>query len=165
MTALGGPGNLTSVDACAMRLRLVVASQDAVDPSALKRLGARATVKVSSSALQVVLGPIADQIAGEMRALLRAPAAATATTAPQITPEVLSRLLFALGGRENIREIEAVASTRLWVRVANGMAVDPGAIRSLGLRGVAQPAPDCVHVVVGAGVEEALARLRALVGA
>ena len=58
--ALGGAGNLTSVDACATRLRLIVARQDVIDEPALKRLGAHATVKVSSNALQVVLGPTAD---------------------------------------------------------------------------------------------------------
>ncbi|HEX9160623.1 MAG TPA: N-acetylglucosamine-specific PTS transporter subunit IIBC, partial [Thermoanaerobaculia bacterium] len=42
--ALGGARNLTSVDACATRLRLIVESQDVVDEPALKRLGARATV-------------------------------------------------------------------------------------------------------------------------
>jgi PTS system N-acetylglucosamine-specific IIC component len=157
--ALGGPGNLTAVDACATRLRLTVASQDAIDEPALKRLGARATVKVSSNALQVVLGPIADQIAGDIRAQLRVPAAGTAN----LTPEVISGLLSALGGRENVREIEAVASSRLRVRVADPAAVDETAIRSLGLRGIARPAADLVHVLVGPSAEEALTLLRALV--
>src|SRR5205814_1350420 len=48
--ALGGAGNLTSVDACATRLRLLVVRQDAIDEPALKRLGAHATVRVSSDA-------------------------------------------------------------------------------------------------------------------
>jgi len=116
-------------------------------------------VKVSSEALQVVLGPIADQVAGEIRAQLRAP------TAPPnaITPEVMAALLAALGGRENVREIEAVASSRLRVRVADAKAVDERALRSLGLRGVARPAADRVHVLVGPAAEEALALLRGLV--
>ena len=172
--ALGGAGNLTSVDACATRLRLIVARQDAIDEPALKRLGAHATVKVSSNALQVVLGPIADQVAGEIRTQLRAQAdagaapqsraisAATTGTA-EITPEVISGLLSALGGRDNVREIEAVASSRLRVRVANARAVDEGAIRSLGLRGIARPAADRVHVLVGPSANEALTLLRALI--
>jgi PTS system N-acetylglucosamine-specific IIC component len=157
--ALGGADNLTSVDACATRLRLLVVDQNAIDEAALKRLGARATVKVSSDALQVVLGPIADQVAGEIRAQLRiAPAAPGA-----ITPEVMAALLAALGGRENVREIEAVASSRLRVRVADAKAVDEHALRSLGLRGIARPAADRVHVLVGPAVEEALTLLRGLV--
>jgi len=172
--ALGGAGNLTSVDACATRLRLIVARQDAIDEPALKRLGAHATVKVSSNALQVVLGPIADQVAGEIRTQLRTQAdagaapqsraisAATTGTA-EITPEVISGLLSALGGRDNVREVEAVASSRLRVRVANARAVDEGAIRSLGLRGIARPAADRVHVLVGPSANEALTLLRALI--
>jgi PTS system N-acetylglucosamine-specific IIC component len=150
--ALGGAKNLQSVDACATRLRLIVASQDVVDEPALKRLGARATVKVSSNALQVVLGPIADQVADEIRTRLR--------FSGGITPAVISALLAALGGRENVRELESVASSRLRVRVANANAVDERAIRSLGLRGFARPAADRVHVLVGPSAEQALALLR-----
>lgn len=162
--ALGGAGNLTTVDACATRLRLVVASQDAIDEPALKRLGARATVKVSSNALQVVLGPIADQVADEIRTQLRATRSPPAAPPSGITLETISALLAALGGRENVREIEAVASSRLRVRVANAAAVDANAIASLGLRGIAQPAADRVHVLVGPGVGEVVTSLRALVG-
>jgi PTS system N-acetylglucosamine-specific IIC component len=156
--ALGGAGNLASVDACATRLRLVVRSQGSVDEQALKRLGAHATVKVSADALQVVLGPIADQVAGEIRAQLRTPS--TSTT--KVTPALIAALLSALGGRENVREIEAVASSRLRVRVANATAVDENAISALGLRGIARPSADRVHIVVGPSAPEALTLLRAL---
>ena len=67
------------------------------------------------------------------------------------------------GGRENVREIEAVASSRLRVRLANGAAVDEGAIRSLGLRGIARPAADRVHVLVGPSANEAVTLVRALI--
>jgi len=160
VAALGGAENLTSVDACATRLRLMVVNQNAIDEAALKRLGAHATVKVSSNALQVVLGPIADQVASEIRAQLHAPAPA----ADAITPDVLSALLSALGGRTNVREIDLVASSRLRVTVANATAVDENAIRSLGLRGIARPAANRVHVLIGPSAEQALRSLRALVG-
>ena len=160
--ALGGAANLTSVDACATRLRLVVGDQNAVDDAALKRLGSRATVKVSSSALQVVLGPIADQVADEIRGYLHA--APAARPAPQIDARVMAALLAALGGRKNVRDIEAVASSRLRVTVADANAVDAAAIGSLGFRGVARPSPNRVHVVVGPAAQAALTTLRELVG-
>jgi PTS system N-acetylglucosamine-specific IIC component len=160
--ALGGAKNLISVDACTTRLRLTVASQDAVNEPALKRLGARATVKVSSNALQVVLGPIADQVAGEIRTQLRVPPPKPANTS--IPPEVLSALLTALGGRENVRELDVVASSRLRVRVANANAVDETAIHALGLRGLARPTPHHLHVLVGPSVGETLTEFRALIG-
>ncbi len=67
IAALGGVGNLESVTACTTRLRLIVRTQETVDLPALKRLGARGVVQPSATALQVVVGPIADQIAGEIR--------------------------------------------------------------------------------------------------
>ena len=154
VTALGGPENLTSVDACATRLRLVVANQATVDEPALKRLGAHATVKVSSNALQVVLGPIADQVAGEIRTHLHS----------QTNSTMAPALLSALGGRANVRDIEVVASSRLRVRVANATAVDEAAIRALGLRGIARPSANFVHVLVGPSAEETFTSLRALMG-
>ncbi len=158
--ALGGAGNLTSVDACATRLRLIVASQNAVDEKALQRLGAAATVKVSDHALQVVLGPIADQIADEIRTQLRTRPTTAAMHA--ITPALIAALLTALGGRENVREVEAVASSRLRVRVANITAIDERALDALGLRGLARPTPDRIHIVVGPDAPEALRLLRGM---
>jgi PTS system N-acetylglucosamine-specific IIC component len=159
--ALGGAENLVSVDACATRLRLIVANQNAVDERMLKRLGAHATVRVSADALQVVLGPIADQIAAEIRTHLHTQPHTQSTT--KVTAAVLSALLTALGGRENIREIEAIASSRLRVRVANATAIDETAIRALGLRGIARPTADRVHILIGPSAQEALATLRGLV--
>ena len=48
-----------------------------MDPGALTRLGARGLVRPSDNALQVVIGPMADQLAGELRGAL----SATLTTA------------------------------------------------------------------------------------
>lgn len=76
IAALGGAGNIVSVDACTTRLRLVVASQDVVDAEALKSLGARGVVRPSATSLQVVIGANADQVAGDIRGALRARAGA-----------------------------------------------------------------------------------------
>src|SRR6202790_4569395 len=71
VAALGGAQNLTEVDACTTRLRLVLVDNTAIDEVALKRLGARGILRSSEHGLQVVLGPIADQVAGEMRTAAR----------------------------------------------------------------------------------------------
>jgi len=168
ITALGGAANLRTVDACTTRLRLGVNDQSKVDVEALKRLGAQGIVRPSASALQVILGPIADQIAGEIRgglqsAAIQAPARETAVeVAPGAidvpTPVIGDRLLHALGGRSNVRAVE-LASSRLRVQVTRGSSIDEAAIRALGLRGVARPAEDWVHLLVGpgaAGVHESL---------
>ncbi|HEV2284877.1 MAG TPA: N-acetylglucosamine-specific PTS transporter subunit IIBC, partial [Steroidobacteraceae bacterium] len=66
LAALGGAGNIVSLDACATRLRLSVAADAAVDTGALKRLGAAGVVRPAVNTLQVVVGPVADQLAGEI---------------------------------------------------------------------------------------------------
>jgi len=63
--ALGGAANIVSLDACTTRLRLVMGNQSLVDEAALKRLGARGMIKPSATALQVVVGTEADQVAGD----------------------------------------------------------------------------------------------------
>ena len=152
--ALGGAANIVALDACTTRLRLSIADQAAVDAAALKRLGARGMIKPSANALQVVVGTNADQIAGEMKAALRAPGVVEGVSyAPA--------LLAALGGRSNIRAVET-ASTRLRINIADGSAVDERAIGALGLRGVALAAPDWVHVIVGPGAAAAAIALRKL---
>jgi PTS system N-acetylglucosamine-specific IIC component len=181
VTALGGAGNLESVTACTTRLRLIVRTQETVDIEALKRLGARGVVKPSATALQVVVGPTADQLASEIReamasmpkesttaavsrstAMVPSPAATAADSSlPAPAKEVLQGLLAALGGRANVRGIEP-ASSRLRITVESAGAIDTAAIRRLGVRGVALAATDCVHVIVGPAAEAAAVSLREL---
>lgn len=177
IVALGGAGNLESVTACTTRLRLSVRTQETVDIEALKRLGARGVVKPSATALQVVVGPTADQLASEIRETMasmpRESAAAAASgaavappplgapAAPAPVREVLQGLLAALGGRGNVRSIEP-ASSRLRIGVASISAIDTAAIRKLGMRGVAIAATDCVHVIVGPAAAAAGASLQEL---
>jgi PTS system N-acetylglucosamine-specific IIC component len=177
ISALGGAANLVSVDACTTRLRLMVADQAAVDEGALKRLGVRGLVRPSANALQVVVGANADQVAGEIRSALHGsagsvavPAAATAAAAlAPGTPALATpapdagALLAALGGRANVRAVEAAAS-RLRVSVGDAALVDRAAIRGLGLRGTATPNAGCVHVIVGPAAGAACAALRRLLG-
>jgi N-acetylglucosamine PTS system EIICBA or EIICB component len=180
ITALGGAGNLESVTACTTRLRLIVRTQQTIDIEALKRLGALGVVKPSATALQVVVGPTADQLASEIREAMAsmpstsptAPAARAvpapqpcetraAAAVPAPAKEVLQGLLAALGGRANVRSIEP-ASSRLRIGVTSTRAIDGAAIRKLGLRGVAIAASDSVHVIVGPAAEATGAALREL---
>jgi PTS system N-acetylglucosamine-specific IIC component len=140
--ALGGARNLVSVDACTTRLRLVVTNQASVDESALKKLGARGVVRPSAETLQVVVGPIADQLASDIRSELKTP---TSDAAPSNSA---GALLEALGGRANIRDVKLAAS-RLCVAVKDADAVVDSQIASLTFRGVARPARNSLHFVLG----------------
>src|SRR5215471_6233966 len=65
--ALGGNRNLKLVDACTTRLRLEVVDDSLVNEPALRTLGARGIVRPSRNVLQVVIGPQAEIVAGEIR--------------------------------------------------------------------------------------------------
>jgi PTS system N-acetylglucosamine-specific IIC component len=156
ITALGGAGNLTEVEACTTRLRLVIVDGARIDESALKRLGARGIVRPSATDLQVVLGPIADQVAGEIRAALR-----TGPAEARRGPDA-GALLAALGGRANVLELET-APGRLLLRLARVESINETALAGPGVRGIARPGGAAVHVLVAGPVEDAAAPLRALI--
>lgn len=69
--ALGGASNLLEVDACTTRLRLRVLDPAELDEAELKLLGARGIFYPGEDAAQIVLGPVADQVATEIRRNLR----------------------------------------------------------------------------------------------
>ncbi|XEI34190.1 N-acetylglucosamine-specific PTS transporter subunit IIBC [Aeromonas veronii] len=69
LEVLGGQENLVSIDACITRLRLTLKDRSIVDERKLKALGAAGVVKLGEQNLQVILGPLAEIIAGEMKAL------------------------------------------------------------------------------------------------
>ncbi|MBI2260934.1 MAG: PTS transporter subunit EIIC [Caulobacterales bacterium] len=143
--ALGGPANLKSVSACTTRLRLVVGSRDAVDEPALRRLGARGMISPTPTDLQVVLGPIADAVADEIRACL-------SEVGPGVAPEVDADAIRRALGSGNIREV-AVRASRLWIRVARADAVDLHALMRAAPRGAVMTGTDTLQLIVGAGVE------------
>jgi PTS system N-acetylglucosamine-specific IIC component len=153
--ALGGARNLVSVDACTTRLRLVVANQASIDEGGLKKLGARGVVRPSAETLQVVVGPIADQLASDIRSELKAP---TSEATPAISA---GTLLEALGGRANIRDVKLSAS-RLCVAVKDADAVVESRIAALTVRGVARPARTSLHFVLGPSADALFQELNAI---
>ena len=146
--ALGGAANLKNVDACTTRLRLQVASNDAIDEAALKALGSRGMIKPAAGSVQVVLGPEAELIADEIRAALANPQAVAADG---------GALKAALGGAANIRAVEVVAGSRLRVELADASRVNEGSLKALGVSGIMAMPGNLVHLVVEGGDPAALA--------
>jgi PTS system N-acetylglucosamine-specific IIC component len=169
VSALGGPGNLRSVDACTTRLRLEVVDQQMVDEAALRRLGAHGLVRPSATALQVVLGPVADQVAERIRRQLRSLAAVPGSTSPAVAtspakdPGVATRpslpaaasppraVIDAFGGTTNVAEVASVAATRLRVVVHDETRIDGEALAQAAPRGSVRVADRTWHVIVGPG--------------
>lgn len=71
LAAIGGTANVESCDACTTRLRLQVKDPAKIDEAALRALGARGVMKLGGGAVQVVIGPIADQVADEVQAAMK----------------------------------------------------------------------------------------------
>ncbi len=143
LAALGGAANVESVDACTTRLRLILNDQSAVDEAGLKALGARGLVRPSDRALQVVLGPIADQVADEIRAALTAAPVAGAGNADD--------WLAALGGRSNVLSVER-RDGRVLLRLKAVSGLDVAALKALGARGVAVTSAGA-HLILGPRAE------------
>lgn len=154
INALGGSANLTSVNACTTRLRLMVVDHAEVDEAMLKALGARGLIRPSTNALQVVLGPIADSVAVEIRDALAIEGTQAAMPTPAAAQDAGARLvpaaLAALGGAGNVRAF-TVHGTRLRVELEDSARAEEGALKTLGVRSVARPALGVVHLLVAPG--------------
>jgi glucose PTS system EIICB or EIICBA component len=185
--AFGGAENITGLDACITRLRVTVRRPASVNVDALKTLGATAVVMVGENA-QAIFGTRSENLKTDMDEYLRgqaagtpsastsvstsapqAPGAAAATAATQrpvhdraVLDARADAFLHALGGADNITQIDAVARTRVRVRVVDDGRVDQAALRSAGAHGVLVAEPGVVHILVGLGAEEYEPVLRGL---
>lgn len=156
LAALGGAANIRNVDACTTRLRLNVQSSAVIDEAALRALGAKGFVRPSTHALQVVIGPQADQIASEIREVMsggQGSEASIAITAPlpssseENAPLPAAEILAALGGSGNVKDL-AVCGSRIAVEIADAAHIDSGALRVAGVRSI-RLLPNAVHLIIG----------------
>ncbi len=154
VTALGGARNLTDVAACTTRLRLVLVDNKNIDEAALKQLGARGVLRASNNGLQVVLGPIADQVAGEIRLVVRAGVAT-----PGVATLSSAKVIAALGGRGNVLQAESLAG-RVALRTARVEAINDAELAALGVRGVVRLGADSLQLLVPGNAAEWTAALR-----
>ena len=169
MRALGGNRNLKLVDACTTRLRLEVVDDSLVNEPALRTLGARGIVRPGRNALQVVIGPQAEIVAGEIREAMASgeyAALGPAVESPAVSAEdasisarpdqtsaedtaVAQRLVHALGGSSNVEAAEHVAVTRLRFVVRDTGRADEKALKSAGAAGVMKASENVWHVIAG----------------
>jgi PTS system N-acetylglucosamine-specific IIC component len=169
--ALGGNRNLTLVDACTTRLRLEVVDDSLVNEPALRALGARGIVRPGRNALQVVIGPQAEIVAGEIRDAMAAgeyAALGSAVQEPAISGKnaagpiadgplqasaedalVAQQLVSAFGGSSNVQSAENVAVTRLRFVLRDAGKADEGALQRAGAAGVMKASENVWHVIAG----------------
>jgi PTS system N-acetylglucosamine-specific IIC component len=169
--ALGGADNLITVGACTTRLRLEMVDRNKASDSELKALGAMAVVRPGKGgSLQVVVGPLADSIADEIRQAMPTTGAAVVAAAvvveetpkagPVETPEA-QKWLNALGGSDNVLQLDCVAMTRIRLQLADGKALSECQLRDLGCQGVSALDGGVWHLLIG---DKALSLSEALEG-
>ncbi|MGN7739003.1 N-acetylglucosamine-specific PTS transporter subunit IIBC [Pseudomonas sp. 22526] len=158
--ALGGADNLITVGACTTRLRLELADRTKASDSELKALGAMAVVRPGKGgSLQVVVGPLADSIADEIRLAmpsagkpLEQPGPAAAFEAPaavNIAPQEAAKWLDAFGGSDNVLQLDCVAMTRLRVQLGDNKALSEYQLKNLGCQGSSQLDDGVWHLLIG----------------
>lgn len=173
IAALGGTANVLSVSATDTRLRFTLADGAAVDRQSLRHQGALGFACSGEGVLEVVFGPVADEIAASL-----APGIVRGEVSPstiQQTPggrrssrtgdagdasaAEAERLIAALGGPGNIVGVDACA-TRLRLTVREDAMVDAKALSESGAFGVVRPGPGNVQVVLGTRADVVCTELR-----
>ncbi len=150
VVALGGRANLRSIDACMTRLRLDLADPAAIDEPALRALGARGIVRPGGDSVQVVLGPIADQVAGEIRD-------AAASARPVASADLSDAIADALrpAGIQSVGH----CGSRLLIGLDDPSMIAGADLDRLGTRGWVS-VPGGVQLIIGPGAEATATRLR-----
>jgi PTS system maltose and glucose-specific IIC component len=70
LDAIGGAGNIRSLDNCITRLRMTVADAEQVDEARLKKLGAVGVIKLDGHNVQVVIGPQVQSVKDALATML-----------------------------------------------------------------------------------------------
>jgi PTS system N-acetylglucosamine-specific IIC component len=71
LKGLGGAGNIKTLEACATRLRVEIIDNSKIDEAMLKAAGAKGVINNIKGSAQVIIGPEADMICDEIKALTK----------------------------------------------------------------------------------------------
>ena len=161
MQALGGKKNLENIDACTTRLRLKVQDSSAIDEAKLKKLGAKGIVLPDAKTVQVILGPEADIVATEMNDALPSiddskqdlvNSAKKSTLLKSHTAAIqlidIERLLQALGGNENIKEVKHINLTRLQLSLKDAALVNSDMVEKTGIKALVPVSGSEIQLIV-----------------
>jgi PTS system glucose-specific IIC component len=184
--AFGGRNNIQSLDACITRLRVELRDPTLAKPDRLKALGASGVMTVGRG-IQAIFGTRSENLKTDIEAYLSTagsdadlpatPASSSAAERLGAEPRATVRsaatrpdmaghaaaIARALGGLQNLQQVDAVAITRLRVVVTSGDAIDDAALKAAGLPALMRIAPDLVHVIVGPDAPAVADALRDLI--
>jgi glucose PTS system EIICB or EIICBA component len=175
--AFGGRSNINSLDACITRLRIGVVDPNKVNQARLKAMGAAGVVVVGNN-MQAIFGPKSEgykidmdeylKVAGPEAELSSTDMIETAAAAPQ---PVASKLrdpsaaqkardfIHGLGGAKNIKQVDAVAETRLRVVLDDDKQIDEGELQTSGVDGIMRLPNRVMHLIVGLNADQYAAEM------
>jgi PTS system glucose-specific IIC component len=163
VAAFGGRSNIQSLDACITRLRIELGDPEKANVDRLKALGATGVVRVGNN-VQAIFGTRSENLKTDMEQFLRAGGGLEAAPAPRAVAapkparasapdpaaiRVAESIAAALGGTQNIASAEAVALTRIRVKVINPALVNERALIQSGASAVMRLDGNVLHLIVG----------------
>jgi glucose PTS system EIICB or EIICBA component len=176
--AFGGRSNITDLDACITRLRVGVHDINKADQNKLKALGAAGVLLVGNN-MQAIFGTRSDNLKTDMEEYLKtagdeaelSDAAASEisykpTGGPTVrlrdpmAPEKARGIIDGLGGPDNILKVDAVAETRLRVKVRDTTVVDDAVLTEAGVAGLAIIGDGALHLLAGLNADQYAAEMR-----
>lgn len=176
--AFGGKSNITDLDACITRLRVGVRDINKANQDKLKALGAAGVLLVGNN-MQAIFGTRSDNLKTDMEEYLRTAgdeaelsdeAASEISYQPTgeptvrlrdpMAPEKARGIIDGLGGPANIVKIDAIAETRLRVKVNDSSSVDDHALTDAGIAGVAIIGDGTLHLIAGLNADQYAAEIR-----
>jgi PTS system glucose-specific IIC component len=168
VTAFGGAGNIKNLDACITRLRVELHDVSRASPAALKALGATGVMQVGNG-MQAVFGTRSENLKTAMEEYMQtggvgAPTPAVAGSGRRDAPSAVrveptaedrvraAAIVEALGGYDNIAQVEPVAVTRLRIEVRDPARVSKAALEKA-TDGVLSVSDRVLLVVAGKNAE------------
>jgi glucose PTS system EIICB or EIICBA component len=176
--AFGGKSNITDLDACITRLRVGVHDINKADQNKLKALGAAGVLLVGNN-MQAIFGTRSENLKTDMEEYLKTAgdeAELTDEAAKEISyqptggptvrlrdpmaPEKARGIIDGLGGPDNIVKVDAVAETRLRVKVKDTSVVDEAVLTEAGIAGLAIIGEGTLHLLAGLNADQYAAEIR-----
>ncbi|HEY3258683.1 MAG TPA: PTS transporter subunit EIIC [Pseudonocardiaceae bacterium] len=176
--AFGGRSNITDLDACITRLRVGVHDINKADQNKLKALGAAGVLLVGNN-MQAIFGTRSENLKTDMEEYLKTAGdeaelsdaaaseisyqptgGATVRLRDPMAPEKARGIVDGLGGPDNIVKVDAVAETRLRVKVRDTSVIDESVLTASGIAGLAIIGDSTVHLIAGLNADQYAAEMR-----
>lgn len=177
--AFGGRSNITDLDACITRLRVGVVDVGKADQNKLKALGAAGVLLVGNN-MQAIFGTRSENLKTDIEEYLKTagdeaelsdeatreisyeapPGGSKARLRDPQAPDKARRMIDGLGGYDNIVKVDAVAETRLRVRVKDSSLVDEDVLTEAGVAGLVSLGDGMLHLLAGLNADQYAAEMR-----